>query len=487
MARKMRINKVILLLISMAIAVALHNQSSLLLLISSHDTYLQQDPSTAAASDDGMQQSHTSPIAVIVDNNKNQKNNTPTLYMHIGPGKMATTYLQDVFGDAHNRHLLKEHGYLYMGTHRTASEMVLGHSWQDSSTFIEGGITMTREEEDKHVAQSANQFFSSNNTNNNDTPFKMTEKFNRLLRLAKASQLHPIIVFEKLSSWKAGHIQALVNAVADDFHVHLIVGYRRFFDHAASRYNQHMKPKSGGYQSAKLWLNEQNEDGQMGQRIPRLNTTTAVATFKELVGQKETSGNLTMHLSLAALRKFQAAFSSSTYSIIDMHDQSKPLLNKVVCDILRSDGLCQSIDRFATTPVQSNPSYSFDADEIALDAYEVGLIRNDREEVTRESAANAIAAHQRELMKNDSTVDIATFPRVCPPNYDEEFNAMLQVSLSLETGPLVHADNPDEQRRLHVESMKSRFPSIFCPINTTAVLQREEWRRFCRRIHKLFE
>eukprot|EP00538_Stauroneis_constricta_P009139 CAMPEP_0119550850 /NCGR_PEP_ID=MMETSP1352-20130426/4287_1 /TAXON_ID=265584 /ORGANISM="Stauroneis constricta, Strain CCMP1120" /LENGTH=396 /DNA_ID=CAMNT_0007596821 /DNA_START=71 /DNA_END=1257 /DNA_ORIENTATION=+ len=396
MARKMRINKVILLLISMAIAVALHNQSSLLLLISSHDTYLQQDPSTAAASDDGMQQPHTSPIAAIVDKKKKQTKK-PTLYMHIGPGKMATTFLQDVFGDAHSRHLLEDHGYLYMGTHRYASEMVLGHYSKDSSTFIEGGIKRT---EVKH-GQSANQILSSssnnNNTTNDNTSFKMTEQFNRLLRLAKRAQFHPIIIFEMLSSWKADHIQALVKFVADDFHVHLIVGYRRFFDHAASRYNQHMKPKSGGYQSAKLWLNEQNEDGQMGQRIPRLNTTTAVATFKELVGQKETSGNLTMHLSLAALRKFQAAFSSSTYSIIDMHDQSKPLLNKVVCDILRSDGLCQSIDRFATTPVQSNPSYSFDADEIALDAYEARLIRNDREEVTRESAANAIAAHQREL------------------------------------------------------------------------------------------
>jgi len=469
MAKKIRINNVILRLITLAIAATLYSQLSLLSSLS-HDTQPQHD---------GMRYHPTSrPMAV-----DEKRQNKPTLYLHIGPGKMATTYLQDVFGNAHNRHLLEEHGYLYMGTHRTASEMVLGHSWQDSSTFIEGGITMTREEEDKHVAQSANQFFSSNNTNNNDTPFKMTEKFNRLLRLAKASQLHPIIVFEKLSSWKAGHIQALVNAVADDFHVHLIVGYRRFFDHAASAHNQRMKPKGNGHDFAKLWLNEQNQDGQMGKRIPRLNTTEIVMVFKELIGQRD-SGNLTVHRSLASLRKFQAVFPSATYSIIDMHDQSKPLEGKIVCDILRSDALCQSINQFTGTQTKSNPSYSFDADELALDAHELGLIRNDTN-LTRRDAANAIAAHQRELMKNDSTVDIATFPRVCPPNYDEEFNAMLQVSLSLETGPLVHADNPDEQRRLHVESMKSRFPSIFCPINTTAVLQREEWRRFCRRIHKL--
>jgi hypothetical protein len=172
----------------------------------------------------------------LFTNKKSGKNSTktPTLLLHVGPPKTSTTYLQCILTNMIDTLALDN--YVFLGIQedyqcqKTPRQTILGQ-------------------------QSCYDLFAERET------AEWNPKFLDDLRKTHSQGQNAIIVNECFKFFTPAQTKLVIDEFSSNWHVKLIMNYRRAFESLPSSYNQGYKPKTmTGDSPYTLWPGETNEN-----------------------------------------------------------------------------------------------------------------------------------------------------------------------------------------------------------------------------------
>jgi len=359
-----------------------------------------------------------------------------TLILHVGPGKMGTTYLQCTLQRKSVENYLEQDGYLFIG--KVASNCGLPTEETPASriSYFEG-----------------NDFFNKNKTS-------LAPHFvDQLSEWKSRGGRHAIIVSEHLSTVPSERLRLFYELKGWDIRV--VVGYRQYFEYLSSRYSQDFRPKPDN-EWARLWPGEKGQH-EVGRPILAFD----VDNRGEFSERYQKAVSTVRHPSESMVIKF-SALKPKSLNVVQLPylpptPPGDPYLVNLMCSLLDSPATCEAA-KMGTIGIYNesiNPSYPIDLDTIATEAKARGWIRSG---LLRTAVVSSL--------QQSSTLPKP--PRVCIPAMDQILNLSIAMEVQL-FGDETHVEE-------HRASFRSKADSKYCHLNATAALEMKEWREFIQRL-----
>ena len=398
----------------------------------------------------------------------------PTLVLHIGPPKTATTFLQSSLCTENATSFLAQDGWQYVGIFPTSC----------------GNYTASYELE-PFVGHRKTDFFMS--TTNASSAQLSPVLVDRLAEIHAANQ-SALVINEDFVELSDEQLVALEQHVRGQWNVQVVLAYRRLWDWLPSKYGQMYRPNK--FKDA--WPEGENEtaaDNSNPLSNPLPFDLDNRGAFSNLVQKLERTGQ---HPVESLIRKFETFFPALT--VVHLHNlqqeseeettkaQGDPYLQHLFCSVLRNPPLhttCAAVQSGQLgQSVNSNPSQTLDYDILAVRAWQRGLFQhNDDDERRWKNISRSVAV--RAIRKNQKK-NHTDFPQACLSN--RTLARLLKLSLTVEANLLANllanrrriispnddTDNHEAQHRAEFETAKSERK--YCHIDADRVLEDEgDW------------
>ena len=389
------------------------------------------------------------------------------IILHIGPPKMATTFLQCVLSQRSMAAALRRDNYVYLGR-------VPGRVCSDGKSMVKS-TNLNRD-------MSLSIF-------NNSTKL-LSSRFLSMLEGLQERGENAIVVDEYLSSVRVGGAQrkALLDYLTThQWTVQIIVGYRPLFEYMPSQYAQ----MSGGNKMRPYepWPNEAANDGEhlTGRSIlpfDLVNRGPFTNRFKAIETKGEHPTDLARTLwgfSNNTVNDSLTIPAPVSFTIIPLHNLPKvtvgdSMLTYIFCNaISTTKHICQKAQQgrlgMSSSGSGVNSAFPINYDLLAVAASAKGILKT--RQVRRSEAVLAIQRRQEKELKR-SPSDFASMK--CLPA--ESMQRLLDLSIRLEEK--VFADQPHHRNITAHREAFDRYQSKFCHIDAAAVLDQDEsgWRSF---------
>lgn len=422
----------------------------------------------------------------------------PYFILHVGPPKTGTTTIQ--CGLEHrSAELAKEDSYYYIGKRCGNGNKTMGNGEEGLSGH--------------HL------IMGLNNVNPNSRGIEKLKK-RMAFHLSQQSgsghkNHHMIYSLEAMSNHLENRTETwdLFLSLFEGWNVQIVVSYRYYFDWIRSMYfQQHI-----GKKYTDEWPpHPQQIQPQKGKVIPSFQAYLQYHLQRWEEGTPSNDGySFGQHLSLYALEYFSEHFSN--VRVFDLHKReesfahdkilapSDDLLTRFVCEMLpHADAMCQRLvneqrqlqqtQSSKTTTTTSNQklreSHSFDADRLAVAAYEEGLINPN---LSRKVVVGQISQH---LQETNLLAADPSFVSCIPSDMqamllnaslwfeDKVFQRIKQVTREEQPISLSHFESVANRTESTTNTSLSTQFSVavnsgkFCEVNVSRVLQLEDWRQF---------
>lgn len=372
----------------------------------------------------------------------NSKTTNPYFVLHVGPPKTATTSIQCGL-DALSGDLAKLDSYYFVGKGcpKWNSTMANGESGIPGHHLMMGlidanphsrGFEKLKERMDFHLARGNHMLFSLEAMSNH--------------------------LEDRPETWK------LFLSLFEGWNVRIVVGYRHYFDWIRSMYfQQHIGPKY-----RERWPH------QRGSAHPSFHDFLEYHLERWENGDPSNDGHSWgQHLSLYALQYFTKHFDD--VQVFDLH-QDADVLTNFICQMLPgATNMCQRLqkDPFKEASVKRE-SHSFDADRLAMAAYESKILTKD---IYRE---NVVKKTRSELVRTNALSDpkyLACLPEHLVAKFLNAslwFERQVAITGGGDLESVFHRDDNDHRASFQNAARSGKF----CEVNTTAILQSEHWTTF---------
>jgi hypothetical protein len=190
---------------------------------------------------DGGAREDNLPMVPVVNNVTKMDSTKPTMLIHLGPPKTATTYLQCILTNIMDTLALDNYVYLGLHNQKCKSETSSGASYFKNVYGLFAGEKMA--------------VFS---------PMFLAE-----LRNAHSQGKNAIMMDECLQLFTPEQRKLLIEELTSNWNVKLILNYRRAYELFPSLYNTIHKPKSSSTSTPYLtiWPGETNDNNVMGEPL----------------------------------------------------------------------------------------------------------------------------------------------------------------------------------------------------------------------------
>jgi hypothetical protein len=390
-----------------------------------------------------------------IETSSNNNTHKPYFILHVGPPKTATTTIQCGLGDF-SIPLAVNDSYYFVGKQcpnqkgdiPNGEQQIPGHHLMMGIIYgnpTSRGVEKLQSRMKHHHGMGNNMIFSLE---------------------AMAGRLE-----DKETVWD------MFGSLFEGWHLRIVVAYRHYFDWIRSMYFQ-------SYIGDKYlrWPHEKN-----GQPHP---------SFQEYLGyhlQRWQSNDIDyddprafgQHFSLSAFRKFARHYED--VQIFNLHQGGDPLANFVCKMLLTAHTVCQTLsERYqdlneAAADVH-RVSHSFDADRLAIAAYEKGLV--DGRKIPKKKLVKEIVKY---LKETQISTDI-DYLQCLPEPLEAQF---LNASLTFERDLMAdaHRLNPSngfyQNETDHISLFQTAIAKRkFCEIDPAEVLKNESWVQFFSRNNK---
>jgi hypothetical protein len=369
----------------------------------------------------------------------------PNFVLHVGPPKTATTSIQCGL-DLLSADLAREDSYFFVGKRcpRFSGTMGNGEGGIPGHHLMMGlidanphsrGFEKLKERMDYHRARGNNMIFSIEAMSNH--------------------------LEDRPETWK------MFLSLFEGWNVRIVVAYRHYFDWIRSMYfQQHI-----GKKYREKWPDQQ------GLAHPSFHKFLAYHLERWEKRDPSNDGHSWgQHLSLYAMEYFANHFDD--VQIFDLH-QGGDVLTNFICQMLpNAPNMCRRLQNntFVDTGVKRE-SHSFDADRLAMAAYQLGLFNHS---IGRTAAVKTIRA---ELEKTGDLMIAQNLVCLNDALASRFLNASLwfeeKVALSSSQGNAASSIGFHRTISDHVEAFRSANRSgKFCEINTDVVLEMPHWKNF---------
>jgi len=337
-----------------------------------------------------------------------RKGGRPRLFLHVGPGKMGTTTIQN--GIDKDRKTLEFRADNFC-------------PYVDSASFL----LWTRD---------------LNRVRYEITP-ELTERrkaFGAELKKCGDEGLDVVLSSEFLGDVPLDLYRTALEPIFARFEITIVVGYRRYFDWLPSLFFQIVRQRSKGW-------NAWPEKGKKSDFI----------TFYET----SVDSIITKLYTEAYIKNWMTIVGTQKNILIYNVHVDKDLVKTFYCNTLNASNLCKKYS--IKHPLTSeNVGFSTHFDSIAVAAYHRGLIA-DPDKITRPVAAQNIQKYFEEL-----NVDASIFPETCfPKHYLEE---ILEKSKRVESSLVPGFFHSGGKETLEEEFEKKK--SKYCFVSVDAILDK---------------
>ena len=385
------------------------------------------------------------------NNDHNNKNTKPQLYLHMGPHKTGSTTIQK-FVDANSKTSFRDDGYLQ----RTV-----------------GSVGGTNDGPDKAWIRIVSCLKENRSKNCPNNPVDWDRKLNIIFDRSSEN----MNIF--LSNEELAHVDIetntywhkLITFLQQQYHIHIILIYRRYHDWILSYYNQHYK-----YYGPFGWrMNVFVSDGGIAiQSFPSYWNQTLQGSIDgdrfNTINQWDYTTNLPQHDCLVVKRKLQK--QGLHVIVVNLHSGS--LLPDLFCDTIPNmSNTCDASKKAINFRSNTGVEY-FDADMIAVAAHEAGLIpkynihNNNNKTIARRSAIKKLSGYIRKRMKKRHGHNY-TLPLVCLTKEQQDLLYTISYHAERELMPsLLPSFNESFDKAIQENK--------FCNVDTTQVLQDPIWR-----------
>ena len=370
----------------------------------------------------------------------------PYFVLHVGPPKTATTSIQCGL-DLLSADLAKEDAYYFVGKRCPRFSGIMGNG--------EGGIP------GHHLMMGlidANPHSRGFERLQERMDYHRT-KGNHMIFSIEAMSNHLV---DRPETWK------MFLSLFEGWNVRVVVAYRHYFDWIRSMYfQQHI-----GKKYREKWPDQQG--------LVHPSFTKFLEYHLERWEKRDPSNDghsWGQHLSLYALQYFGNHFDD--VQIFDLHQEGDVLTNFICQMVANANNMCRRLqtNAFVDTGVKRE-SHSFDADRLAVAAYQSGLFHKN---IGRTAAVKTISAELEKtgdllIAQNLACIDDALVSRFL--NASLWFEEQVVASSRLQ-GNVVSSVGLRRTPSDHVEAFQSaRRSGKFCEIDTDAVLQLPHWKDF---------
>lgn len=387
----------------------------------------------------------------------------PTLYLHVGPPKTATTLLQCALcaDGERTQALLLQDGYTFIGTCpyracglRSMPDSFLPHRF--GAWFSEFGSRGTpspymAEWLDPRDKRHIRQIYAA--AKHKELSPALTDR----LAQARAANLNAILIYEGCSVFEYEHMAALAQTLQEDWNVQVLASYRRLFEWLPSKLNSMTKRKT------RL---DWPERGRL--RTKPFDFDDIPRPFRKMLQQIENSQR---HPTDLLLHNYGVFFDN--VQLIDMYHLSPPsspgsvpFLERFLCEVLQdAHHACTAAQKGELEVTASNPTVNLDYDMLAIGAYDAGLLSDSA--VRRKTGA----AIQHFVDTDPNTYHI---PQKCLSR--TKLKRLYQLSLLVERQLLKDGWN-DELEREHHQSFQAAVESgKYCSVDVDKALQMDAWK-----------
>ena len=416
------------------------------------------------------------PTSTDMERNHETSSAKPILYIHVGPQKTGTSYLQSVLSTPACSELLEQDNIVYIGT------------------------TLDGKQRDHCLIHNSRSFFPYNSypqfgdliidEAKAKEPPKLSQLFQDLLhRTLRDSNrtMNALIVYEYFWTFNNEQQLAFANAVKDDWDVQLIVGYRAFYDYILSWYDQWYKC-SDVNPNCMLWPHEVVQPPKNERRLAVYpfdvynRSTFTTLFFEELIV------NQTI-LPQRSLQMYEKWFPEKSSVVIDMTNldnstNGNPLLVELLCHAIPSarNSCAAAQQGILGQKGMSNPSVSLDADIFQTLAYEKQLFAFQSNNSTTDIPTRRDVVHKIQSFMDSSHTE---YPRACVSN--QTYHTLLDYGAAAESkfwsskwAP------PSPAREWRDDVFRQDFSDFarehYCFVDFDKVLDREDWRNFLQSI-----
>jgi hypothetical protein len=294
------------------------------------------------------------------------------------------------------------------------------------------------------------------------------EKLQERMNHHRAMGNHMIFSLEAMSNHLEDRPETweLFLSLFEGWNVRVVVAYRHYFDWIRSMYfQQHI-----GKRYREKWPH------QKGMAHPSFEGFLKYHLERWETGDPSNDGHSWgQHLSLYAVQYFAKHFTD--VRVFDLH-QKGDILTNFICQMLPgADNMCHRLQEkpFVGAKVKRE-SHSFDADRLAMAAYQAGIVNKD---IFRKQ----LVEKTQSFMRTSSVLADPDTSACLPKDFLAKFlNASLwferQVALSMPGGGDIRAVFGRDEGE-HRDSFEKAVEALkFCEINTTKVLELDYWRHF---------
>jgi hypothetical protein len=392
----------------------------------------------------------------VDDEPQSSKPKKPTLLLHMGPPKTASSYLQCIL--THMIDTLALDNYVFLGVHfdkckKNVLQQALIPDCYD--LFTQPGFAE----------------FSPNFIND--------------LRKANSHGQNAIIINECFKYFTPEQTKLLIDEFSSNWDVKLVMHHRRAFEFLPSYYNQGAKPKKEhGWQAMYLWPGEAGvTNSDVGIPLLPFDIEDRGHVTDVFLDMESNGGSFISELR----QQYGEAFPD--LNVIKLHEldnrkSGDAVLQEMFCRIVDKDSMphsCAAVQLDETIKIgdlERNPYFSFNYDILGTAAYAnhlFGFQKNaTRTQYQREDVRNMIWHHQ-EVDLNLTHHDFETF---CLDQ--EKMNRLLNASIKSEK--LIYGSewtSEDEVQHRHAFfAYQKKKPYTYCWINANKTLQDPTWLAF---------
>ncbi len=371
--------------------------------------------------------------------------NRPFFVLHVGPPKTATTTIQCGL-DAWSLELAQQDSYYFLGKRCPYSNGTMdnGESGIPGHHLMMGLINANPHSRGFEKLKARMEHHLSHGNN--------------IILSIEAMSNH---LEDRPETWD------LFLSLFRGWNVRIVVAYRHYFDWIRSMYfQQHI-----GKKYRELWPH------QKGLAHPLFHEFLHYHLDRWEKGESSNDGHSWgQHLSLYAIQYFSKHFRD--VQVFDLHQQGDVFTNFICQMIPGATNTCHHLRKKASleSNMMKRESHSFDADRLALAAYNEGILHKN---IRRTDAVQKVANY---LLSTDDLSDRNHLVCLSDGLKARFLNASLwfesEVALSKSKGgdiqTVFHRNVVDHIQSFH----KAVDGAKFCEVNTESILMLENWRTF---------
>lgn len=367
----------------------------------------------------------------------------PLFVLHAGPPKTGTTSIQCSLPLLTPK--LKKDKFIFVGKVTDCA-----------NTFSKNGYVNPRT-----VARCINRYGKDCGTGSDAIqclirkggPCKSVQQFYSILTSAHFNGVN--VIYSSEGMFDDFEFTPHFKMLLQDFHVKVVVVYRRYYQWLASRYNSLSKPV--------ISRNDRKELNPW----PSQNGKT-IATLQQVMDENYHERNRKINLSGDTWdfkKKYEEHFPDT--SVISMYDEGG-ILKTFICSFLNARKSCKVVDTVSDT--LKNPSVPLHPDRMAVAAFEKGLIK--KKTLTRDFVRQKILMKERSLGYRSFT----DYPLVCLDSENE--SKILQQSLLEEK--LMFTNSSSDEWEDHELLIRKEFNDYlskgkFCNVDVDKALKDQRW------------